>query len=142
VPIILVIGLLAIIASVILQFLVWVMPEPFRLWLNNANQAQQPTSILDVFGDAMTLNTGLTSMVCLYALRATISKRIHTDDSVSIREHINGMTFYEWDTVLQQADLTRVLINGGADKSTAFKAVENARHALIEKQSLLTLNAR
>lgn len=142
VPIILVIGLLAIIVSVILQFLVWVMPEPFRLWLNRTNHEQKTSSILDVFGEAMTLNTGLTSMVCLYALRSTISKRIHSDDSESIREHITGMTYYEWDTVLQQTELTRVLINGGADKNSAFRAIENARSALVEKQSLLTLNAR
>jgi hypothetical protein len=148
VPIILIIGLLAIIGSVILQFLVWMMPEPFRLWLNREPQShtrqieQASLSIMDVFAAAMTADTGLTSMVCLYALRSAISKRIHSDDSNSIRQHINAMTYHEWDTVLQQADLTRVLINGGADRHTASLAVENARHALVEKQSLLTFGAR
>lgn len=142
------IGLLIIIASIILQFLVWVMPEPFRLWLNReqkarpADEEQQPLSVLDVFGTAMTENTGLKSMACLYAIRTAVGKRIGSEDSDLIRAYINAMPYYEWDTIFQHAELRRILVNSGADYEAANKAIDNARRSLTEKQSLLTLSTR
>ena len=139
-------GLLIIIASLILQFLVWVMPEPFRLWLNRtqlarpAHEEQNPRSLLDVFGAAMTTETGLNSMTCLYAIRSTVSKKISSEDSTTIRHKIDTMTYAEWETILQHPELQRILINGGANQASATKAIENARQALVEKQSLLTLS--
>jgi hypothetical protein len=141
------IGVLIIIVSIILQFLVWVMPEPFRLWLNRTQQArlahedQQPRSILDVFGAAMTADTGLNTIACLYAIRSTVAKKIGSQDSNKIQQYINTMTYYEWDALLQQAELQRILLNGGADKNVAIKAINNAQQALIEKQSLFTLSS-
>lgn len=140
------VGLIIIISSIILQFLVWVMPESFRLWLNRTQEAplaheeQRPRSTLDVFGAAMTAGTGLNSIACLYAIRSTVAKKISSEDSDTIRRHINTMTYQEWDTILQQPELHRILINGGADKAVAAKALSNARQALVEKQSLLTLS--
>ncbi len=142
------IGLLIIIASIILQFLVWVMPEPFRLWLNREQQArpaqeeQHPLSVLDVFGTAMTAGTGLKSIACLYAIHSTVAKRIGSEDSNLVRTYINTMTYQEWDAVLQHSELRRILINGGADHNSAEKAIQNAQQALVEKQSLITLGAR
>jgi hypothetical protein len=141
-------SILLIIASIILQFLVWVMPEPFRLWLNRTQEArpahedQQPRSVLDVFGEAMTTETGLNSIACFYAIRSAVGKKIGTEDSGAIRNHINTMTYHDWEAILQNAELRRILINGGADKTVADKAIENAQHALVEKQSLLTLSTR
>ena len=146
-PVLFQVGLLIIIASIILQFLVWVMPESFRQWLNRSQQVrltheeQNPRSMLDVFGTAMTADTGLNTIACFYAIRSTVGQRIGSQDSGAIRRHINVMTYREWDTVFQQAELHRILINGGADKVIAARAVDNARQALIEKQSLLTLSS-
>lgn len=146
-PILLPISLIIIIASIVLQFLVWVMPEPFRLWLNREQQTrheeeQRPLSVLDVFGTAMTAETGLRSMACLYAIRATVAKRIGSENSDAVQKYLNKMSYAEWDAILQHTELRRILINSGADNASATKAVENARKALIEKQSLLTLSAR
>jgi hypothetical protein len=141
------IGLLIIIASIILQFLVWVMPEPFRLWLNQTKQQVRPSkepktapNAMDVFGNAMTHDTGLNTIACFYAIRSTVAKKIGTQDSDAVREYIHGMTYYEWDAIFQHTELNRILINGGADKNAAEKAIQNARQALVEKQSLLTLS--
>ncbi|MGC1378445.1 MAG: hypothetical protein WA821_19595 [Anaerolineales bacterium] len=134
--------------SVTLQILTWVMPESFRLWLNREQQArpaqeeQRPLSVLDVFGAAMTDGTGLKSIACLYAIRTTASKRIGSENSAVIQKYLNEMTYAEWDAILQHSELRRILINSGADEATAAKAIENARQALVEKQSLLTLGAR
>ena len=142
------IGLLIIITSIILQFLVWVMPEPFRLWLNRTQQvrpSKEPRTApnaLDVFGNAMTRDTGLNTIACFYAIRSTVAKKIGSQDSDAVREYISTMTYHEWDAILQHTELNRILINGGADKNTANQAILNARQALVEKQSLLTLSTR
>jgi len=142
------ISILLIIGSIILQYLVWVMPESFRLWLNREQQArptqeeQRPLSVLDVFGAAMTAGTSLKSMACLYAIRSTASKRIGSENSDVIQKYLSEMTYAEWEAILQHSELRRILINSGADEATVTKAIENARQALVEKQSLLTLGAR
>jgi hypothetical protein len=141
-------SILLVIASIILQFLVWVMPEPFRLWLNRTQQArpaaieQHPSSVMDVFGSAMTTDTGLNTIACFYAIRSAIGKQIGTENSDAIRDHIQVMTYRDWEKVLQNAEIRRILINGGADQASAGKAIANAQQALVEKQSLLTLSAR
>lgn len=147
-PIFLPIGLLIIITSIILQFLVWVMPERFRQWLNRTPKTrvrpepQTAPSSLDVFGTAMTNDTGLNPIACFYAIRSTVAKKIGTQDSEAVRQYINTMTYHQWDAILQDAELSRILLNGGADKKTASRAIQNARQTLIEKQSLLTLSTR
>lgn len=144
-------SILFVIGSIVLQFLVWAMPEPFRLWINRdqkarrvvaVNEEQLPFSVLDVFGTAMTDGTGLKTIVCFYAIRSAIAQKIGSEDSEKIQQQINTMSYHEWDDVLQQAELHRILINGGANQVVASKAIENARQALIEKQSLLTLSTR
>jgi len=143
-----ILSLLLVIATTTMQYLVWVMPERFRLWLNREQQArpaqeeQLPLSVLDVFGAAMTAGTGLKSMACLYAIRTTASKRIGSENSAVIQKYLNEMTYAEWEAILQHSELRRILINSGADDASATKAIENARQALVEKQSLLTLGAR
>jgi hypothetical protein len=142
------IGILLTIASVILQFLVWVMPEPFRAWLNReqqtrpAQEEQRSLSILDVFGAAMTNNTGLQKMICLYAIRAAVAKRIGSEDSATVQKYLDTMTYQDWEMVLKHSELRRILINGGADNASADGAIENVQQALVEKQSLLTFGAR
>lgn len=137
------------IVAIVLQFLVWAMPEPFRRWLNRENRSATspvPTkppqqSILEVFGNAMTTGTGLQSIACLYAIRATISKNIGSTDSLIVQDHLNSMTYHEWNNLLHNPELRRILINGGADVSSSAQAIENANRALVEKQSLLTLRS-
>lgn len=141
-------SILLVITSIVLQFLVWVMPKPFRLWLNRTQQpirvteGQQPRSVLDVFGSAMSTGTGLNSIACFYAIRSAIGKQIGTEDSDVIRNYIQEMTYRDWEALLQNTELRRILINGGADKVVVGEAINNARQALIEKQSLLTLSTR
>lgn len=137
---------LLVISTTMMQLLVWVMPEWFRLWLNReqrkrSDDEQQPLSALDVFGAAMTEDTNLKSIACFYAIRATVSKITGFEDSTAVRSHINNMSYDEWEAVFRHAELRRILMNGGADRDTADRAVENARQALIEKQSLLTFGA-
>jgi hypothetical protein len=52
------------------------------------------------------------------------------------------MTYNDWESLLQNPELRRVLINGGADKAIVGEAINKVRQALIEKQSLLTLSSR
>jgi len=139
------VNILMIIGSIILQFLVWTMPEGFRRWLNReqtvrpVQEEQQALSVLDVFGSAMTNGTGLKSIACLYAIRAAVAKRIGTENSAAIQTYMNTMSYQEWELILQHAELRRILINGGADAGTVSQAISNARQALVDKQSLLTL---
>jgi hypothetical protein len=140
-----ILALVAQIVAVSLQFLAWVMPESFRLWLNRKQQThgdQQRNSMLSIFSAAMTADTGLKSMACLYAIRATVARRIRSEDSATVQKYLNEMTYIEWEATLQHSELRRILINGGADQASATKAIENACLALVEKQSLLTLSAR
>lgn len=141
-------SILLVIASIILQFLVWVMPEPFRLWLNRTQpvrpvvEEQQSVSALDIFGTAMTAGTGLNRIACFYAIRSAIGKQIGTDNSDAIRDYIQTMTYHEWEGILQNPEIRRILVNGGADKVSAGQAIDNAQQALVEKQSLLTFSVR
>jgi hypothetical protein len=132
------------IAGIVLQFLVWVMPESFREWLNRRSDqgAQDKGSMLNVFGVAMTENTGLKSIACLYAIRSTVSKMIGSSDSDVIQSHFDKMTYQDWESVLQNPELRRVLMNGGASQESSAKAIQNASNALVEKQSLLTFSIR
>lgn len=137
---------LLVIVTTSMQYLVWIMPEWFRGWLNREQRVrsedeQQPLSALDVFGTAMIEGTNLQSIACFYAIRAAVSKRIGSEDSAVVRAHINTMSYEEWETVLRHAELHRILMNSGADRFMADVAVENALSALVEKQSLLTFGA-
>lgn len=147
-PIILVFSALLVLATTTMQFLVWVMPEPFRLWLNREQQARPaqneqttPLSILDVLGAAMMNGTNLKNIACLYAIRTTVEKRSGIEDSAALREYIKTMPYNEWEAVFQHSELRRILTNSGADHATAEHAIANAQKALIEKQSLLTFSA-
>jgi len=145
---VLLLSILLVIVTTTMQYLVWVMPEPFRLWLNRGQGAhpdpeeeQRPLSVLDVFSGAIMDTTGLKSIACLYAIRATVGQRIGSEDSTTIRNHIDTMSFNEWETVLRHSELRRILVNSGADRDSADKAIENVHKALVEKQSLLTFSA-
>jgi hypothetical protein len=81
-------------------------------------------------------------MACLYAIRSSVAKRIGSEDSNAIRNYINTMTYHEWEAILQHAEMHRILINSGANDVSAARAIQNARQALVEKQSLLTLGVR
>lgn len=142
----LILTFLLVISTTIMQFLVWVMPEWFRLWLNREQRVrsedeQRPLSAVDVFGAAMTEDTNLNSIACFYAIRTTISKIIGASDSEAVRAYINMMSYSEWEAVFRHAELRRILTNSGADQATATQAIENARQALVEKQSLFTFGA-
>ncbi len=132
-------------ASVITQILTWVMPEPFRNWLNRNQKAHaeglihdRAQAIMKVIGTAMA--EGGTPMVYLYAIRSTVGKLIGTDDNVTIEKHLATMGYAEWDQLLQRADLHEFIQKTGT--AQADHIIANARQALIKKQSLFTMRAK
>lgn len=124
-----------------LQILVWLTPQLLRRVFNQ-QRALDEISALNIFGSAMTEDTTLKSMACFYAIRATVSKKIGIEDSNVLNVYLNTMSYKEWEAIFLHSELRRILLNSGADNTTADKAIANAQNALVEKQSLLTLNAR
>ncbi len=132
----------------ILLFLVWVMPEPFRLWLNRQNfgiatvESQPDTrAIFKVIADAMASGTSLNTLACMYAMRQVIGKIIGSDDAGVVDGFISRMTYQDWQQVLNHPELGLVL-SRFVDTNAANKMLANARQTLVEKQSLMTLAAK
>ncbi len=80
------IGLITQIASVTLMFLVWGMPEQFRLWLNRNQQKRvdervytHASAILDILGTGMSSGTNLPKTLALVSIRRMISRQINTE---------------------------------------------------------------
>ena len=140
--------LIAQIVAVILQFLVWVMPEGFRKWLNRNQQAhtkelvhQQALAMLDILGSAMSDGTGLSKMLALFTIRKTIGDEIHTEDQSQIEAYSLMMGFDAWSALLKNPELAH-LIKISSVTADPRDVLEHASHALIEKQSLFTLQSR
>jgi hypothetical protein len=136
-------------ASVIVQILVWVMPERFRLWLNRHQPARaaelvdkEAITILGLLSAAMSHGTGLTFLLCGWAIRALIGKQIGTEDSHAINQYVLAMNYQAWASLLEQPDLRGYLQSRVSSAGNINQAIENAKQALIEKQSLFTLMAK
>jgi hypothetical protein len=132
----------------ILVFLVWVMPEPFRLWLNRDQFALERTdedsdasAVFVVIGQAMAVDTPVNVTTCMYALRQTIGKVIQNQDADVINDHIPRMSYQDWVAVLNHYELRRSLSHFTRDAEVDV-VIANGLKALAEKQSLLTLSAK
>jgi len=136
-------------ASVIIQILVWVMPEGFRRWLNRNQQTRveervdaEATMILGILSAAMAHGTGLTLMLSGFALRAILGKKIGVEDSHAINRYIHTLGYPEWASFLEQPDLREYLRSRVSSAANINQALENAKQALIEEQSIFTLMAK
>jgi hypothetical protein len=134
--------------SVILQYLVWAMPAGFRAWLNRNYQTrvdeyshEHTRAILHLLGSAMSQGSGITEFAALRVLRQTIGVLLGTEDSQLIEARILQMGYPEWDALLKNAELVRLLLQY-SNTSSINIALENARNTLIKEQSLFTLEAR
>ncbi len=141
------ISLLGSLATVVLQFLVWVMPAGFRNWLNRNQQArtqerirQQALVVLDILGSALCQDSGMTKMIAIYALRKIIGQYLNSEDAAQIELRAIEMGFEEWMALLNDPELYILIKDSGV--RSPYQVIENARQVLIEKQSLFTMRAR
>lgn len=142
-------GLLTNIFGVVLQFLAWVMPEAFRLWLNRNQKVredeytyQQAGLILDLVGVAMSgEGTGVTKIVALFAIREYLSEQLQTQDQKKIEKHVAEMSYDEWRQILVSSHLYNKIKNASVRVNLAL-IQERAQSALIARQSLFTMQAR
>jgi hypothetical protein len=134
--------------SVVLQYLVWVMPVPFRAWLNrnyqthlNEYSEHQSKAILQMIGASISRDANVNQFIALHTIRQAIGKKISSDNSEAIEKHISGMGYKEWVDLLHSYELTKQisLVNTG---SGIDRIIENANKTLIEKQSLFTIESK
>ncbi len=142
------ISLITQIVSITLLFLVWVMPEGFRQWLNRNQQARseeqihgQAQAILNIVGSAMCEDTRLTKITTIYALRKAIGQEINTEDSKKIEAHMVNMGYDAWSAFLDSPKLS-TLIQNSLPAASPRDVIKKGKHALVEKQSLFTLQAK
>lgn len=141
--------LLSQIVGVTVQFLVWVMPENFRNWLNRNQKAreiarihQKAIAIFDIIGGAMSKGTGVSKMLALFAIRKTIGAKLKTDNEALIEAHVLQMNYNEWLQLLKEPELFRLLKNVTPSGGSPQEIVMKAETVLIERQSLFTLQAK
>jgi hypothetical protein len=142
-----IISLITQIVSIALLFLVWAMPESFRRWLNRNYQKrrdeqvyEQAFSIMDILGTSMSTGTNLPKSLALVAIRKTIGREINTEDSKKIEAHVVGLGYEDWSQFLNTPEL-RVFIKEIAN-ANPNDVLANAKHTLIENQSLFTIQAK
>lgn len=147
-PAVVILSALLVLATTSMQYLVWVMPAWFYKWLNR-NQAarmrerihEQAVAALDIIGSAMADGTGLQKMLALFTLRKGIGVMIHSEDAERIEAYAASMDYQQWLSLLRMPDFQTMVRNssGGADANTVIKQAESA---LMNKQSLFTMQAR
>jgi hypothetical protein len=135
-------------AAITLQYLVWVMPESFRKWLNRKQGApakdqvhERALAIFNILGDAMTEGTGVSKVLALFAIRKAIGKEIQTEEPEKIEAYTISMGYEAWSALLNDPDLNVILKNSGSNVNSS-EVIERAKRALIEKQSLFTMQAK
>jgi hypothetical protein len=140
-------ALLANIFTVIPQFLVWSMPEGFRKWLNRNQQVhaeeqihQRALSILNIIGSAMSDGTGITKLISIYSIRKIIGVGLNVEDQGKIEAHAITLGYDAWLKLIENPELYILIKNSTA--SNPRSAIEKAKQALIENQSLFTMQAR
>ncbi|MEW5868065.1 MAG: hypothetical protein AB1894_02230 [Chloroflexota bacterium] len=138
---------LTLIFAIVPQFLAWVMPEPYRKWLNRAPRVvpkaqpqQRPQLMITALSTAMIQDSPVTSMACHFAIRQTISQIIGSEDAKAIDQYLQTMGYNEWESLLRDTGLRQLLINSGATDVNLM--LQRARNILIEKQSLLTMTVQ
>lgn len=141
------ITLLGQIASLILMFLVWVMPESFRLWLNRNHQTQmeeqayeQALAVLNILGTAMSDDTKLPKTLAIVAIRKTIGREINSEDSKKIEARVITLGYEDWYAFLNNPELHTFLKE--VANVNPQDVLGKAKYILRENQSLFTLQAK
>lgn len=139
--------LLSQIVSVILLFLVWVMPEWFRLWVNRRHaefveeQAYEYAStVLNILGTAMADGTKLPKTLALVAIRKTIAQEINSDNSKKIEAHVAKLQYEDWYAFLSNPNLANFLRE--IANVNPQETLTRAKYSLRDNQSLFTLQAK
>jgi hypothetical protein len=134
--------------SATLQILTWVMPEWLRRHLNRNQQMRQQAdvdahvkTIMNVIGTAMSQDSNISKMMCFDFIRSTIKKKLQVKDDQAINQAINKMGYEEWQLLLNDPELLRLLMNSSAS-ADADKALQNAWRILVRQQSLFTLDTK
>lgn len=135
------------IIGVALQFLVWVMPESFRLWLNrdylprsHKAQIERGGAILNLLGEAMAVNTGITKLYITLLLRREIGQRLgETEDHEKVTSHAATLGYHDWLTILNAESLQKGIANYGLSPTPIL---DNGRQLLLNNQSLFTMQAK
>lgn len=143
-------GIFTIIAQIITvtgQFLVWVMPEAFRRWLNRHQQArteamaqEQAMMVFNLLVATLAETTGLTKLNSALALRKAIGHSRPADTPVTLEAHIAQMGYADWLVFLTSSDLQRMIIS--STKKDVYEVLQTLKQTLIEKQSLFTLQSK
>lgn len=135
-------------ASIGLQFVIWVIPEQFRGWVSRtaarhsaAQATQQAEAIFSGLRAAMAANTGLTEFFAGYALRTVVSRMLNTADPMQVDQQVARLGYHEWLAVLAHPDLGPLLLNAAVGVDVP-KALQQAQQALHERQALFTLQSR
>lgn len=146
--IIIIFSALLVVGTTSLQFLVWVMPEWFRKWLNRNQQARneemiqaQALSILHIIGAVIADVAGVSKLIALVSLRKCIGSQLQTEDQRMIERRALEMGYDEWQALLGNPELYSVIASSST-KLNLPAIQEKARRALIEKQSLFTMQSR
>jgi hypothetical protein len=134
--------------SVVMQYLAWVLPETFRLWLNRdyhtrlkEHSEHQSRAILQMIGASISRDAKVNQISSLMAVRHVIGKMINAESAEVIEKHISKMGYQEWLSVLQNPELAKHLALVSAAKNMDV-IVENATRTLVEKQSLFTIESK
>lgn len=142
-----IITLLAEILSAALMFLVWVMPERFRLWINHNQKAQaeqqvadQASAILNMLGAAMSDGNKLSKTLALVVIRKTIGQEINTNDSKAIEAHVVQLGYHQWYDFLNDPNLDKFIRE--IANVNAQDILSRAKYTLRENQSLFTLQTK
>src|SRR6185295_3467126 len=101
---------------------------------------EQALAIMEILGNSMSRGTALPKTLALVGIRKVISKEINTEDSKKIEAHVVGLGYDEWSRFLNKPDL-HIFIKEVANANPQ-QVLENARNALIENQSLFTVQAK
>lgn len=142
-----VVTLLSQIISVVMLFLVWVMPEWFRTWVNRQHQTfmeeqtyEQAFAVLNIVGSAMSDGTKLPKTLAIVAIRKAIAQEINSDNSKKIEAHVARLGYEDWYAFLNNPNLANFLRE--IANVNPQETVLRARYTLRDNQSLFTLQAK
>lgn len=135
-------------AAIILQYLAWAMPDRLRNWFNRNQQAHKDElihakmlAIFDILGTAMSEGTGITKTAVFYVIRKIISQEIETEDTQKIEKHMIAMGYDDWAALLANPKWD-IFVEDYDKKINTHAVLDKAKHALIEKQSLITMQSK
>ncbi len=96
--------------------------------------------MLFILADEIAQITGLKDMVCRGAMRLAAEKACGSSNPVSVDAHINQLDFAGWQNLLSDAEFAQRLANMGVKDVPGV--IKQAKHLLVDRQSLFTIAAR